>query len=46
MTANDIFVYSLPVIQGIGPAVLVTAIVANAGMLIDVISRAIRRRGR
>ena len=43
MNAQDIFAYCLPYISAMGPAILVTAIVANADALIQLLYRTFGR---
>ncbi len=43
MSASDIFSYCLPFISAMGPAILVTAIVANADSLIKLLYRTFGR---
>ena len=45
MSASDIFNFSVPFISALGPAILVTAVIANGGLLIDLIYKTVSRRG-
>lgn len=46
MNAAQIFQYSNTMIAALGPAILITAIVANANILLDLIYGLFRRVGR
>ena len=45
MTASDIFNFSVPFIDALGPAILVTAVIANGGELIKLLYKIFRPRG-
>lgn len=45
MSASDLFNFSTPFISALGPAILVTAVIANGGELIKLIYKAVNRRG-
>lgn len=42
MTPSDIFNFSIPIVNALGPAILVTAVVANARELITLLHQMVR----